>query len=258
MEIDMQRGTIDAKRLGAGSQMRSLLQEELERIRHELTLMTAMAAENLGKSIVILKTGDRELAAEVKKTGIAIDEKQLKIDDMALAIIATQHPVARDLRELVTVFKLTSNLERIDDYVIHLAKAAKKLSNRPSIRSMERIKNMAVTGQTMLKTAFSAYLAQDNDAARKSAAMDDDIDTEHKALTEEVLAFIKENPKQVKAAARILKLSGYMERLGDHITNICEGIVFINEGNNEELNPARITAKKSRHADFLPGSKNGN
>ena len=225
-------------------------QDELDKLRRELALMAARVTENLGKAIAILKTGDEDLADEVKKTGRIIDEMQLKIDDMALAFIATQQPVARDLRELVTVFKLTLNLERIDDYAIHLAKAAIKLSDRPSFRSMERIKRMAETGQTMLKAAFSAYLAQDIEAARESAAMDDSIDAEHKALTEEVLAFIKDNRKQVKSAARLLKLSGYMERLGDHITNICEGIVFISEGSHEELNPVKSRTKNPRPADF--------
>ena len=219
--------------------MQSLRQDELNKLRRELTLMHAEVAENLGKSIVILKTGDTDLAAGVKKTGKKIDEMQLMIDDMALAYIATQHPVARDLRELVTVFKLTLNLERIDDYVVHLAKAAKKLSGRPSIRSMDRIRRMAETGQAMLKAAFAAYLEQNMDGARTSAAMDESIDSEHKALTDEVLAFIKNNPKQVKAAARLLRLSGYMERLGDHITNICEGIVFICKGSHEDLNQVK-------------------
>lgn len=227
-------------------QTRSLLQEELNKLRRELTLMNAMVVENIGKAITILKTGDEELADDVKKSGKIIDEMQLKIDDMGLALIATQQPVARDLRELVAIFKITLSLERIDDYAIHLAKAAIKLSSRPSIRSMERIKRMAEIGQTMLIAAFSAYMAQDNDSAREAAAMDDRIDTEHKALTEEVLAFIKENRKRVKAAARLLRLSGYMERLGDHITNICEGIVFMNMGNHEKLNPIRIETKNQR------------
>lgn len=218
-------------------QTRSLLQEELNKLRRELTLMNAMVAENLGKAIIILKTGDKELADDVKKSGRIIDEMQLKIDDMALTFIATQQPVARDLRELVTIFKITLNLERIDDYAIHLAKAAVKLSSRPAIRSMERIKRMAETGQAMLMAAFSAYLSQDSNSARKTAAMDDCIDFEHKAVTGEALAFIKENRKRAKAAARLLRLSGYMERLGDHITNICEGIVFMNMGNHEKLNP---------------------
>ena len=223
---------------------RTLLMDEMEKLRRELTLMAARVDENLGKAIAILKNGGGELATEVKECGRIIDEMQLTIEDMAMVLIATQQPVARDLRELLTVFKLTANLERIDDYAIHLTKAAVKLSSHPPFRSMERIGRMAETGQEMLKAAISAYLAQDNDAARSAAALDDTINAEHRALTEEVLAFIKEKPDLVKAASRLLRLSGYMERLGDHITNICEAIIYMTGGSHEALNPARVNRLK--------------
>jgi len=217
-------------------QTRGLLSEELNKVRRELTLMSARVEEDLGKAITMLHSGGDELAEEVKEGGKNVDALQLKIEDMALVLIATQQPVARDLRELVTVFKITGNLERIGDFVIHLAKAAKKFSQRPSFRSMERIERMAGTGQEMLKAAFSAYLAQDAGAARKAADLDDKIDEEHKALTEEILSLMKKKPELVKAAARLLRLSGYMERMGDHITNICEGVIYMTEGRHEELN----------------------
>ena len=215
---------------------RGLLQEEMDKVRRELTLMAARVEENLGKSIIILKTGRHGLADEVKKTSGEIDRQQLIIEDMALVLIATQQPVARDLREMITVFKITSGLERIDDYGKHLTKAAVKLSDKPAFRLMERIERMAETGKEMLTAAFTAYLMQDSDMARNAAFMDDKIDAEHKALIEEVLVFMKDNPSLVKAASRLFRLSGYMERLGDHITNICEGIIFMNEGCHEDLN----------------------
>jgi phosphate transport system protein len=198
--------------------------------------MAARVEEDLGKAMTILRSGDEELIREVKESGKIVDAIQLKIEDYALVLIATQQPVARDLRELVTVFKITSSLERIGDYGIHLVKAAAKFRGRPSFRSTERIERMALTGQEMLKAAFSSYLAQDASAARKAAALDDGIDSEHKALTEELLSLMKKHPELVKAAARLLKLSGFMERLGDHITTICEGVLYITEGRHEELN----------------------
>ena len=216
-------------------QTRGLLNEELKKIRGELALMAARVGEDLGKAIVVLRSGGKELAAEVKESGKIVDALQLKIEDMALVLIATQQPVARDLRELVTVFKITSNLERIGDHGIHLVKAALKLSDRPSFRMSNRIERMAEIGEEMLKAAISAYLGQDAETARNAAAMDDKIDKEHKAMTEEVLALMKEKPQLVKAAARLLKLSGFMERLGDHVTNICEGIIYMVEGRHEEL-----------------------
>jgi len=198
--------------------------------------MSAMVAEDLGKALTILRSGDDELMKEVKESGKAVDKLQLKIEDMALVLIATQQPVASDLREMITIFKITASLERIGDLGIHLVKAAAKLSRRPAFRSMERIERMVETGQEMLKAAFNAYLAQDVNLARQAATLDDKIDDEHKALTEEVLALMKSQHKLVKAAARLLKLSGYMERLGDHITNICEGVIYMIEGRHVELN----------------------
>ena len=217
-------------------QTRGLLHEELNKLRHELTLMAARVEEDLGKALAMLRSGGEELVKEVKESGKTVDALQLKIEDMALILIATQQPVAGDLRELITVFKLTANLERIGDFGVHLVKAAKKLSGRPPFRSVERIERMAETGQEMLKAAFSAYLARDADAARAAARMDDRIDDEHKALTEEMLVLMKKKPELVKDAARLLRLSGYMERLGDHITNICEGVIFMTEGSHEALN----------------------
>lgn len=217
-------------------QTRGVLQEELNQIRQELKRMSARVEEDLGKALAILRSGDAELAKEVRASGKIVDSLQFKIEDMALVLIATQQPVARDLRELITVFKITSSLERVGDYGIHLVKSAVKLAGRPSFRQMERIERMAITGKEMLNAAFSAYLAQDPEAAREAAALDDRIDNEHRVLTEEILDLMREKPKLAKAAARLLKLSGYMERLGDHVTNICEGIIYMAIGRHEELN----------------------
>jgi phosphate transport system protein len=215
---------------------RIVLYEEMNQLRRELTIMAARVEEDLGKALSVLRSGGEELAQEIKESGRIVDNLQLKIEDMAMILIATQQPVASDLRELITVFKITANLERIGDYGIHLVKAALRLSKMPPFRSVERIERMVETAILMLKEAISAYLSQDPDAARKAASLDDKIDQEHKALTDEVLELIKKQPTSVKAAARLLRLSGYMERLGDHITNICEGIIYMIEGSHEELN----------------------
>ena len=217
-------------------QKQGLLHEELNSIRQELALMAARVEEDLGKALTVLRSGGEDLAKEVKESGKIVDALHRKIEGMAMVLIATQQPKARDLRELVMVFKISANLERIGDHGNHLAKSALKLSDRPSFRSISRIETMAETGQKMLSAAISAYLNQDTTAARKTAALDDTIDKEHKALAEETLALMKEKPRLVKAAARLLKLSGYMERLGDHITNICEEVIYMIEGRHEELN----------------------
>jgi phosphate transport system protein len=190
---------------------RSLLQDELNQLRQELALMTARVEEDLGKAFSILRSGDENLVQEVKESGKIVDALQLKIEDMALILIATQQPVARDLRELVSIFKITASLERIGDFGVHLVKAARKLSRRPSFRAMERIERMVGIGQEMLKSAFTAYLVQDVDIARQAASLDDIIDNEHKTLAEEVLSLMKKRSELVKPAARHRRFQNFEE-----------------------------------------------
>jgi phosphate transport system protein len=211
--------------------------EELNRLRHDILAMATHVEEDLGKARDALRNNDAELAKEVRAGDAVVNAMQLKIEDEAAVVIATQQPVARDLRELVTIFKLTGNIERIGDHAVHLAKAAIKFSKgeEPS-RSLEHLERMAETGQEMIRAAISAYLAQDAEGARKAAGLDNTIDAEHKALTEEVLSLMKEHPNMIKKAVRILHTSNQLERMGDHITNICEAIIYMTEGRHEELN----------------------
>jgi len=212
--------------------------EELNRLRHDILAMATRVEEDLGKALSALRNNDAELAKEVRASDAVVNAMQLKIEDEAAIVIATQQPVARDLRELVTIFKLTSNIERIGDHSVHLAKAAIRLSKRDAapFRAQEHLERMAETGQEMIRAAVSAYLAQDSQAARNAAALDDKIDREHKALTEEILNLMKEHPSLVKKAVKIIHTSAQLERLGDHITNICEAIIYMVEGRHEELN----------------------
>ncbi|MHB9293316.1 putative phosphate transport system protein [Hollandina sp. SP2] len=208
----------------------------MNRLRHDILAMASKVEEDLGKAITALKNNDDELAKEVKAADTIINAMQLKIEDQAAILIATQQPVARDMRELVSIIKLAGNLERIGDYTVHIAKAALKLSGEPSFRSLERLERMAAIGAEMLRSSITAYLNQDVQAARITAMLDDQIDAEHKALTEETLRLMYEHPELIKKAVRLLRTSGFLERLGDHITNICEGIIYMVESTHEELN----------------------
>jgi phosphate transport system protein len=214
---------------------RILFLEELNRIRHDILTMASRVEEDLGNAMDALRNNDSELAKEVKAGDAVVNAMQLKIEDQAAVLIATQQPVARDLRELVTIFKITSNLERAGDHTVHIAKAALKLSGEPSFHAIEHLEKMAVCGKEMIRGAISAYLDQDTESARKTAAMDDAIDTEHKALTKELLQLMKEHPELASQAVRILNTSSFLERLGDHMTNICEGIIYLVENKHEEL-----------------------
>ncbi|MCL2209751.1 MAG: phosphate signaling complex protein PhoU [Treponema sp.] len=216
---------------------RNFFSEELKRLRQDILAMATRVEENLGKAITALKKRDAELANEVRADDSVVDTLQLQIEDEAAIIIATQQPVARDLRELVTIFKLTTNIERVGDHAVHLARAAKKLAKKDSpFHMQEQLEKMAETGQKMLHAAISAFMAQDSKAARDAAALDVMINAEHKALTENILKLMKKNSDLVKIALQVLQTSNQIERLGDHITNICEAIIYMIEGRHEDLN----------------------
>lgn len=210
--------------------------EELGRLNHDILAMGTRVEEGLRKALEALKRQNVELAREVKAADGLINALQIKIEDQAAVLIATQQPVARDLRELVTVFKVTDNLERAGDHAVHLAKAAIKLSGEPPYRQTDRLVKMAEIECGMIRGAVDAYLNQDAEAARRVAAEDDAVDAEHKLLVKEVLELMREKPDQVERASRLLASSGFLERLGDHMTNICEAVVFMIEGRHVELN----------------------
>ncbi|MCL2244947.1 MAG: phosphate signaling complex protein PhoU [Treponema sp.] len=219
-------------------QSRKFFSEELNRLRQDILAVAIRVEENIGRALTALRTRNPELAAQVRTSDAEIDALQYKIEDDAAILIATQQPVARDLREMVTIFKLTGSIERIGDHAAHLAKAAKKLSKKGDspFMAQERLEKMAHTGRIMLRAAISAYMTQDSQAAREAAGMDNMIDSEHKQLTENILKVMKKNPDLVKTAFQIINTSNQLERLGDHITNICEAVIYMIEGKHEDLN----------------------
>jgi len=210
--------------------------EELARLHHDVLTMGTRVEEDLRKALEALRSGDVELAREVKAGDEAVNALQVKIDDQAAMLIATQQPVAGDLRELVTVFKVTDNLERIGDHAVHLAKTARKLSAKPFGLSVERLERMADTGCAMVRDAVTAFLNKDLALAESTARRDDEIDADHKAFVGEVLEYLARNPEKTAQGTKLISTSSFLERLGDHVTNLCEAVVFMIDGRHVELN----------------------
>lgn len=203
----------------------------------ELFLAMASSVEDaIRRASHAMKTQDLALAKQVKKGDSAIDGFQQSIEDIVVETIATQQPVASDLRQLMSATKLASDFERAGDYAVHLAKGTKFFVNEPTWRQLEALETMAETGCVMIRQTAKAYVARDASLARSTAALDDGIDHIHKALLKEILLYLRDHPEQAEQAAKIIVISGYLERLGDHMTNACEAIVFMVEGIHAELN----------------------
>ena len=215
---------------------RSRLSEDLSKLGAMITLMAAKAEEALMKALHALKNQDMDLVREVKRGDAEIDRLQLEIEDLAAAVLATQQPVASDLRVLVAAFKVASDFERAADHAVHLAKATGKFSGEPRSRLIDRLARMAEIDGEMMKKTAEAFRLRSAEMAAETAAMDDIVDGEHKALMNEVLAMMRERPEEAERAAKLLTTSGHLERLGDHMTNACEDIVFMVNGSRVDLN----------------------
>ncbi len=215
---------------------RSKLTEELGKIDALLARMAIKAGEALNKGLLALQTQDPVLAKSVKAGDAEIDALQVEIEDMAAVTLATQQPVASDLRILVAAFKVASDFERAADYAVHLAKATKKFVGEPKSRQLERLALMAEIGGRMMEKTSEAFMRRSPELAREAASLDDLIDKEHKATILESIDLIRARPEDAEKATKLITTSGYLERLGDHMTNACEAVVFMTTGTRVDLN----------------------
>ena len=211
-------------------------EEELNRIHHDVLVMGTRVREDLEKAVTALRERDETLAQAVKADDPVINAMQTKIEDQVAILIATHQPVARDLRELVATIKLLDHLERIGDYSVHLAKAAIKFKDSKRIRQFEILGKMADIGCIMLSDVVVAFLNYDPEAARTCALRDTEIDAFHKELVKGAFGDTPRTEEEFTEITRLIRVSAFLERLGDHVTNICELVVYMVEGLHEELN----------------------
>ncbi len=214
---------------------RTSFQDELERVRATVLTMACRVADDLEKAVEALRRDDKDLAAAVKADDAAVNAMQHSLQDMAAVLIATQQPVAGDMRELVSVIRLADGLERIGDYAVHLAKTAIKLGGDSWPRQFGILAEIGDIEGAMIREMAKAFLAKDEAAARACAARDAEVDQRHHALVAMTLEELKTSPERADSAVRLIRTSGSMERLGDHVTNCCELAVYAASGEHAEL-----------------------
>jgi phosphate transport system protein len=215
---------------------RIVFEEDLGRIHRDVLTMGTRVEEDLRKAVTALKEGDAELAAFVKEDDSFVNSMQVRIEDSVVMAIATQQPVAKDLRELVAVLRLSPMLERIGDYAVHLAKASRKIDGKAWPSQVEDLVRMGETGAGMVRGAIEAFMKRDVGLARSTAIRDDEVDERYHKVVADCLDAMKADPANIEAAARLMKTASALERLGDHVTNVCELTIYLVEGVHEELN----------------------
>jgi len=217
--------------------MREHFTKAIEDLDAETLRMGAMVIESLKKAIDAFKEKDVDTAEAIIKDDKAINDLHMELEDKAILLIATEHPVASDLRRILSVTKIISNLERIGDHSVHLAKATIRLSREQYIEPIiSHIPEMATMCIAMVNDALTAFGNNDRELAIKVSERDDKLDDFHHSLFDDIIEFMKNNPEFIPQATNLLFIIRFLERLGDHVTTICEWIIYSISGNHMELN----------------------
>ncbi len=220
-----------------GSAPREALDREEQLIRDSVLRMGALVEAAIREASRALVAHDPALALDVIKGDAIINEAQRGVSRLIAVTIATQQPVARDLRYLLTLDHVTYELERMGDHAASVAKAAIKLAPEPPLEHHVHLPEMAERSAVLVHGVLRALIESDAIKAREIAVEDDEIDRLYHATFDEVVELMRQDPANVERGTRIIIASHYLERIGDRATNIAEDVVYLVTGDVEDLNP---------------------
>ncbi len=221
----------------------SAFDRDLEAIQAMLMKMGGLVEEAILNGAKALEDRDVELAEKVRAGDNAIDRMEEQVNEEATRVIALRAPTASDLRTVMTVFKISANLERCGDYAKNMAKRTTVLAELPPLESSFAIRKMAREVQIMLKDVLDAYIQRDADLAEQVILRDEDIDQLYNALFRELLTHMMEDPRIITPCMHLHFVAKNIERMGDHVTNMAEQVVYLVTG--EMPDEARIKHDKT-------------
>lgn len=216
--------------------VRKAFEEQIHELLEDLLEMGQMVADSIDQSIQALAQQDKDLARHVIDFDDEINAAQHDIDEKCLVLIATQQPMAGDLRTILAISNIASEMERIGDYTEGIAKLALKLAGKPLLKPLIDIPRMAETGRQMLLMALEAFAREDVAAAQQVGQTDDTVDALYDQVYRELLVFMMEDPKTITQATYLLWIAHNLERIADRTTNIAERVIFIDSGRIVDLN----------------------
>jgi phosphate transport system protein len=221
----------------AGPQVRPQLDRGEREIKDAVLRMGVLVEDQILAALDALVRHDAEAALRVIQDDRRINEAQFNLSSLIATVIATQQPVARDLRFLLSLDHVTYELERMGDHASSVAKQARKLAAHPPLGPYVELPEMARLTASLVRGILGALVDVDEAAARRVAARDDEVDQLYHRTFEATLNLMRADPANVDPGTRILFAAHYLERIGDRVTNIAEDIVFLATGQIEDLNP---------------------
>ena len=214
---------------------RETFAQELSRLDDELLSLASMVDTALDRSVEALKGRDLESARQLMVDDKLINEKRFAVEDAALVLIATQQPMASDLRTIAAVLEISTELERIGDYAKGIAKVVLLMGNEPLAKPLVDIPEMAQRARTMLQQAVDAFVRRDVELARSIPAQDDAVDVLYNRVYRDLMNLIATNVGMIDQANYLLWVAHNLERTADRTINICERVVFTVTGVMREM-----------------------
>jgi phosphate transport system protein len=215
---------------------RAAFDRQLDQVKDDVLRLGArveQALEGAGRALV---ERDPELADRVRWDDAEVNELQRQINSEIGSVIATQAPVARDIRELLALYHAAAELERMGDYAVNIAKLAQQLATEPEVPILRQLPRMEQICREQLRAAMRALVDISENEAREVALRDDELDSLYDSVYEDAVQLISVAPERARQAIHMLFAAHHLERLGDRVTNIGEDVVYLATGQIEDLN----------------------
>ena len=214
---------------------RTVFTQNMQEIQEEMLALGSMVEKAIGRSVEALRTQNVDMARAVIRYDEEINNKRWTIEEECTMVIATQAPLARDLRYIFAIAHIATELERMADYAQGIAKLTIETAGVPLLKPLTDLPRMASLGRELLGEALDAFVEQDAAKARQIAARDDEVDDLYDQVYRELLTFMISDPSTVPRATHLLWIAHNLERIADRVTNICERTIFSVTGKIEEL-----------------------
>jgi len=222
--------------------LRKTFETEIQQIKDDVLMLGSMVEQSLLDSVEALKKRDIKASERISQFDGEINKKRFEIETQLMILIATQQPMAHDLRLLASSMEIISELERMGDYAKGIAKINIRMGDQPLLKPLIDIPRMAQKGADMLHRSLTSFVNEDIETAKQLPMEDDEIDALYNQIYRELMTFVIQDPTNIERANWLLWVAHNLERFADRVTNICERTVFIATGEMTEI--------KSTNDDF--------
>ncbi|TQR15441.1 phosphate signaling complex protein PhoU [Psychrobacillus soli] len=211
-------------------------ENNLGELKSKITEMGELSVVALERAFKALKTQDVEIALKVIEGDTAIDNLEMDINQFAIWLMAKEAPVSRDLREIIGVLKISSEIERVADFAVNIAKATIKIGNTKSLLEITHLEKMKELSIDMLQKALQSFLEENIIFAKEVGDLEDEVDQLSGETYKKLTAYLSEHPEETNQLVQLLFVNRYLERTADHITNIAESTAYLIKGQIYDFN----------------------